>query len=421
MSNFTVKKKRVLFISNGNGEDLNGCEVLKALRRQYPDVDTIALPLVGDGKTYRRAGVEIATPTKALPSGGFAYMSLRKQIEDFQAGLISLTWQQIKAARECGKTCDFVFATGDVLPAIFAYLTGLPYAMFLVSSSAFYENRYIPRWEQALMMRSPRCRQILTRDAYSAELIRQRGYQHTSFVGYPIMDVLEPTGKDLCLIADVPAIALLAGSRLPEAAENLILQLRLCEAIAKEFGEKFGQAVNQEFAPNFVQFRAALVPSLMPQLPTIAAQAGWQYADGKLYQPDFGISVLCFSDAFSDILHQCDLAIGMAGTAVEQAVGLGKPVIQIIGNGPQFSYRFAEAQERLLGLSVQTIGKESATPEICAEAARCVKRVLSDLDYLERCKQNALERVGIKGGSERLANAIALQIFDDVPKLLENL
>ena len=395
-----AQKKRVLFISNGHGEDLNACEVLQALRRKYPDLDTIALPLVGDGNAYRRAGVAIATPTKVLPSGGFAYMSLWKQIEDFQSGLIRLTWQQIKAARSCGKTCDFVFATGDVLPAIFAYLTGLPYAIFLVSSSGFYENRYIPPLLQALMMRSPRCRQIFTRDAYSAELIRQRGYQNTSFVGYPIMDVLEPTNRDLCLIPDVPAIALLTGSRLPEAAENLILQLCLCVAIAKEF------------APDPVQFRAALVPSLMPQLAELADQAGWQYADGKLYLDDLNISVICFSEAFPDILQQCNLAIGMAGTAVEQAVGLGKPVVQIIGNGPQFSYRFANAQERLLGLSVQTIGTEPVTSEILQQAAKYVKRTLSDRDYLERCKQNGLERVGERGGSERLADAIAKQIFD---------
>ncbi|NUN63531.1 hypothetical protein HCU40_01940 [Pseudanabaena biceps] len=388
-------KKWVLFISNGHGEDLNACEVLKVLRHKYHNIEAIALPLVGDGNAYRRAEVEIVTPTKALPSGGFAYMNLWKQIEDFQSGLIGLTWQQIKAARACRKNCDFVFATGDVLPAIFAYLTGLPYAMFLVSSSGFYENRYIPRWEQAVMMRSSRCKQIFTRDAYSAELIKQRGYQNTNFVGYPIMDVLEPTGKDLCLSPDMPAIALLTGSRLPEAAENLILQMHLCEAITKEY------------APTNVQFRAALVPSIMPLLPEIAAKTQWQYTEGKLYQEQLGIAILCFSDAFADILHQCNLAIGMAGTAVEQAVGLGKPVIQILGNGPQFSYRFAEAQQRLLGLSVQTIGKEAATPEILQEAASCIKTTLGDRDYLQRCQANGLERVGAKGGSEGLADAIA--------------
>jgi len=39
----------------------------------------------------------------------------------------------------------------------------------------------------------------------------------------------------------------------------------------------------------------------------------------------------------------------MAGTAAEQAIGLGKPVIPIEGKGPQFTKSFAEAQRRLLG------------------------------------------------------------------------
>ena len=391
-------KKRVLFVSNGHGEDLNACEVLKAMRRNYPHIEAIALPIVGEGNAYRRLGVEIATPTKALPSGGFGYMSLWKQIEDFRSGLIDLTWQQIQAARNCGKTCDFVFATGDVVPALFAYLTGLPYTMFLVSSSGFYENRYVPRWEQSLLMRSPRCRQILTRDGYSAQLLQRRGYRNVDCFGYPIMDVLEPTGKDLHLDRQRPMIALLSGSRLPEAAENLALQLRLCVAIA------------QEFAPEQVQFYAAIVPSLTPHLPDVASWANWQYGDGKLYHQELGLSVFCVSDAFPDILQNCDLAIGMAGTAVEQAVGLGKPVIQIVGKGPQFSYRFAEAQQRLLGLSVQTIGDKFANAQILQEAAQAVKRTLEDSQYLAQCQQNGIERLGVKGGSDKLAAAIAQQL-----------
>jgi hypothetical protein len=42
----------------------------------------------------------------------------------------------------------------------------------------------------------------------------------------------------------------------------------------------------------------------------------------------------------------------MAGTAAEQAVGLAKPVLQLPGQGPQFTASFAEAQRRLLGPTV---------------------------------------------------------------------
>ena len=37
------------------------------------------------------------------------------------------------------------------------------------------------------------------------------------------------------------------------------------------------------------------------------------------------------------------------GTVADKFIGLGKPVIQIEGKGPQFTRSFAEAQRRLLG------------------------------------------------------------------------
>ena len=42
----------------------------------------------------------------------------------------------------------------------------------------------------------------------------------------------------------------------------------------------------------------------------------------------------------------------MAGTAAEQAIGMSKPVVQLVGNGPQFTASFAEAQRRLLGSNI---------------------------------------------------------------------
>ena len=72
----------------------------------------------------------------------------------------------------------------------------------------------------------------------------------------------------------------------------------------------------------------------------------------------------------------------MTGTAVEQAVGLGKPIIAVPGNGPAFTYRFAEAQNRLLGDSVQVIGTQPANSHMIEEAALAVDRTLQDNKYL---------------------------------------
>jgi uncharacterized protein (TIGR03492 family) len=207
------------------------------------------------------------------------------------------------------------------------------------------------------------------------------------------MDVLQSGNNHLGLEPNFPMIALLPGSRLPEAIDNLQLQLNACEAIALK---------------RPMQFRAALVPSITEKdLQALAQKIGWHYrGSGKLVNPVQKLRVICYWDAFADILQQCDLAIGMAGTAVEQAVGLGKPVVQIPGAGPQFTYAFAEAQMRLLGSSVKTIGKSPKDLNLFQNIAQTVEEILDNPDYLETCLHNGIERVGQAGGSVGIAQGI---------------
>ena len=69
---------------------------------------------------------------------------------------------------------------------------------------------------------------------------------------------------------------------------------------------------------------------------------------------------------------------------------MGKPVIAVPGKGPAFTYRFAEAQNRLLGDSVQVIGTQPSNSHIIKEAALAVDRTLQDNKYLADCIKNRL-------------------------------
>ena len=106
-------------------------------------------------------------------------------------------------------------------------------------------------------------------------------------------------------------------------------------------------------------------------------------------------------------MQQSSLVIGITGTAVEQAVGLGKPVIAVPGNGPAFTYWFGEAQNRLLGDSVQVIGTQPANSDTIKEAALAVDSTLQDNKYLASCIKNGLERMGRSGCSIKIANYVA--------------
>ncbi|WP_121971280.1 lipid-A-disaccharide synthase-related protein [Leptolyngbya sp. BC1307] len=406
--------QRLLYISNGHGEDNHSAHVIRTLRAIRPDLEIGALPIVGEGNDYHKLNVPIIGPTYTLPSGGFTFMNRLRLINDIRAGLLTMTWKQFQAMKQYASQVDFVAATGDAVGQAFAYLSGKPFVSFISPLSSTYEGTLNVDFILWNILKSERCRAVFTRDAYTAEDLRQQGLEKIHFGGIPALDRLKPTGKDLQLADDEQMVALLPGSRTAEAVENLKLEMQLVLKVA-------------QLNPG-LQFRAALVPSVLAEVEAltqslqgrIARTQGWQYeqcsgdrqADWvRLSHPgtdDYPhpVEILCYSDAFSDIAYRCNLVIGMAGLAVNHAMAIGKPIVQIAGQGPQFTYAFAEAQQRLLGLSVQTIGKRAATPEILQEAAHCVVKTLDDASYLQACEENGRQRFGPFGASARIANSI---------------
>ncbi|MEH2402990.1 lipid-A-disaccharide synthase-related protein [Nostoc sp.] len=408
-----MPSKRILFISNGHGEDNHTSHVIQTLRQLCPSLDMAAMPIVGEGKAYRNLKIPIIGPTQTMPSGGFFYMKRLYLLKDFQSGLIGLTWRQLQALLHYAPNCDLIMATGDFVSQTFAYLTKRPFVSFISCLSALYEGqlRLNPLlWHD---LNSSRCLAVFTKDPYTAYDLQRQGLTKAQFAGIPALDWLVPAGKDLHLKPDGRAIALLPGSRMPEAARNFCLQLQLVVEIAKVMPE------------SGLQFRAALIPDLVEQLDDIAKSQGWQLTQGILTYSLPGnsadksaiVEVRCYSDAFSDILCYSTLVIGMAGLAVEQAVAIGKPIIQIPGEGPQFTYQFAEAQTRLLGISAQTIGNKPATPEILKQAAQRVVETLQDSEYLIKCKENGPERFGPRGASERIARLLLTYLGETEEKL----
>jgi hypothetical protein len=177
-----------------------------------------------------------------------------------------------------------------------------------------------------------------------------------------MMDGLAPRGVALPGEGS-PTIALVPGSRPDEALRNFQLLTPLVEGLG-----------------------ARVLAAIAPDLPADAFQAP-------------GVHVV--PGAFADVAHACDLAIAMAGTATEQLVGLGKPVITVPGAGPQFTPAFAEAQTRLLGPSVVCLPADRAL--VAAE----VRSLLGDPARRAAIAANGRERMGPQGASQRISDAIA--------------
>jgi uncharacterized protein (TIGR03492 family) len=399
MTQHTIAQ-RLLFLSNGSGEDAINGKLIRAWRRRYPQVELAAMPIVGEGATYRHLDVPIICPTQTMPSGGVFYMQPIFFVKDLAGGLLKLTWQQYRAIRRYAAAGGAIMATGDNVVAAFAHLSHLPYTLYLAGYSSYYTGQLQLGWISPWLLQSnaSRCLHVFTRDRFTAQDLQRQGWQKTSFVGNPIMDDLQPQGNDLNLARDGLMIALLPGSRLPEAMHNLALQLRLVAEIATSLPS--------------LQFRAAMVPDLLAALPQMDLPQGWHYESGALVYRQSGVEakVQGYSDAFADILYRASLVIGMTGTATEQAVGLGKPVVTVPGVGPAFTYRFANAQQRLLGPSFRVIGEDPADPENLPRAAQCIVDTLADAAYLQRCRRQGAARLGQAGGSDRIVDYLATML-----------
>jgi uncharacterized protein (TIGR03492 family) len=408
---------RVLCLSNGHGEDAIAVQILKALQT-HPQIATLAaLPLVGEGQTYQKAEIEIIGPVKALPSGGFIYMDGRELAKDVQGGLLQLTLKQLRSIRSWSKQGGVILAVGDIVPLLFAWLSGLPYVFVGTAKSEYYlrdEVGLLPRktrwerWEnwsgsvylpwERWLMRRPNCRAVFPRDTLTTEILQQKKIRAWS-LGNPMMDGLELTHLNPAILetwSNFLKIVILPGSRPPEANRNWQRLLQAVDAVLeRSMGRK-------------ALFLGAIAPSLdLEELVQEISKHGWRKPAESLkpLTPDsliFSRSTSFFQvsqQSFATYLQAADLAIAMAGTASEQFAGLGKPIIALAGSGPQFTLVFAEAQTRLLGASVNLA-------RYPAEVADLLDKLLSDPDRLQLIAQNGYRRMGKPGAGKRIAEKL---------------
>lgn len=405
---------KLLCISNGHGEDGIAVRILKQLR-QLPGSPTLAaLPIVGEGRAYEKAGIPIQGPTQAMPSGGFIYMDRHELVRDLRGGLVGLTLAQLKTARQWAQGGGKILAVGDIVPLAIAWQSGAEYSFIGTAKSEYYirdethrlpgrpflegwsGSVYVP-WERWLMAR-PRCQSVFVRDRLTADTLQTLGVP-ALYPGNPMMDGLETRADKLAKLTAVfssaPAritLALLPGSRAPEAFENW---QRIVSAIA---------SVMETFGDRQIRLLAALAPALnLAAFKDVLLDAGWQPVAGEYptFQRGNGVLVLT-TDAFVESLHLADAALATAGTATEQAVGLGKPVITLPGSGPQFTYAFAEAQSRLLGPSVILLSDPRTVGGV-------LQACLADGPRLQQIAENGRRRMGRPGAAATIAKALHQQ------------
>ncbi|MGB5135982.1 MAG: lipid-A-disaccharide synthase-related protein [Prochlorococcaceae cyanobacterium] len=395
----------MLLLSNGHGEDLSGALIGSCLQRQ--GVLVTALPLVGHGEPYRRRAIPVLGRTRSFSTGGLGFTSLAGQTRELLEGQTLHVILELARLRRRSRPYDLVVAVGDLVAVLGAWLSGRPAAVYLVAYSSHYEGRLRLPWPCGWLLRRRQIRAIWSRDRLTAADLGGQLGRPVSFLGNPFLDAALDGSHSRQANTDGASqrLLLLPGSRLPEAEHNLALMLQLLPRLS---GLLQG--------PPQLRISAALVGDLRPAaIQRLAQPLGWQAGpEGPIgLQHPCGLTVELVWSGFPRLLAAADLVLAMAGTASEQAVGLGKPVLQLAGRGPQFTAGFAEAQRRLLGPGVMCAAGEPGSPaylEATAALAAQVLRRLADPGESTRLRREltaaATERIGAVGGSERLAAAI---------------
>lgn len=390
---------RVLLLSNGHGEDLSGS--LLGQRLQAHGVEVAALPLVGHGAAYRQAGLSVLGRTREFSTGGLGYTSLGGRLTEVFQGQATYLLQKLGLFLRRSRSVDLVVVIGDVLPVLFAWCSRRSVVTYLVAYSSHYEGRLQLPWPCGVCLRSRRFRRVFSRDALSAADLSAQLGRSVQFLGNPFLDPALAGSS-----APTPSrqhLGLLPGSRLPEAQRNLALMLAVLIRLPPLLQQ-----------PERLGLTAALVKDFQAgQVAELAARQGWRL-DGQILRRG-SLELQLRWGQFPTVLQRSDLLLSMTGTAAEQAVGLGKPVVQLAGCGPQFTPAFAEAQRRLLGSSLACTDGEPGSEQSlmgCAELLSSQLQALAEGPELaERCRINGLERIGGPGGSARMVEEI-LAVLD---------
>jgi uncharacterized protein (TIGR03492 family) len=383
----------VLVISGGHAEDLIGVTLIRHL--QLP---AQALPLVGTGKAYQGSGAEILGPHLEFPSGGFPFNSLENLVADLRAGLIQKSLGQWKTSYRKGKEVGAVAVVGDAyslfVGVIAARSGGVPLFHLQPQISHYYvggrsvwerlrqlnqfgaeDYMFYERWMHRFV------RAVYVRDKLSEERAHRLGMHKARFVGSMAMDTLGPPERDLSKLLDGRRVLVLLPGTRADVRFSLPLMLQ----------------------------SAALIPELQPlvawaaDFSSVPLPEGWTLTlqdEQTAIAHQGGQRVWLLRGAFSAILHVGHVTIGTAGTANEQAAGMGIPVVAFPTQGPQYLPANALRQQRLLGAALRLV---EARPEAIADE---VRRLSVDGPLREAAQRDGKERNGPRGAIPRIAAEI---------------
>ncbi len=359
--------KRILFITNGHGEDAVAAQVIRHLDKKGLKIDV--LPVVGSGNVFSGSKARVIGPRNILPSGGFGLRNYYYLIRDIFAGFLGKIASQMSTLRKIKGKYDLVVGIGDIVPIVYAMISGARFIFVGVNKSEYYKKLAFNYTGLEKWLLKNYCKLVLTRDKKTSDSLKLLGIK-TRYVGNPMMDLVKSGARGQGLgVRKSKTIGFLPGTR-DDAYKNI-----------EDFHKVAWQIDQQDRTIKFVM--------------SFPLSLDRKKLAGIDRRPEIRIT-----DDFNEVLACSDVIIGLSGTGNEQAAGSGLPVIAFPGRGAQFNFKFASGQKELLGDALLLLPRDSM--RIANEAIS----LLHDRKRRASMGKAGRTRMGNAGASRKIARLI---------------
>ena len=381
---------RILFISNGYGEDNVAAHIAAAYKERFPEHTVEGFPTVGSGRFYEQLGIALAGRGIDLPSEGFV-RSPGDFFKDVLHGFFAKTIRLGFTIRKTSVGFELLVVVGDpyllLFSSVFSPLPRGKKVFVGLQQSEWYGSRkpfklHYSALERLWLKRFSGL--VIVRDTKTRDYLIGKGVRSAFSAGNPMMDCF-PIGEEPVFPVGRTVIGILPGSK-REAYDNFGNILETVEGLNRRAGAEMKLLFAVAFPPNLdigvIQKRYGLKK---------AQAARWARGFEVYRLEKSGIELYFSKTLFGNILSESTALIGLSGTANEQAAGLGKPVFAFWGDGPQITKKFLIAQKKLLGEALFVFPPD---PE---EIVRCMYEVLQDEALMKKAREDGIRRMSGRG------------------------
>lgn len=355
-----------MILSNSYGEDRSGALIAKELQMLDKKIKIRAFPLISLGEEYKKRNIKVTGGHPPPPSGGFLLKSPRKFLDDITK-VFFVPFSYMDRLRVFKDKTDILIVVGDCALLLLGRISLRRKAYFLEQCKSNYIHPHLS-FERFFMREI--AEKVFTHDQITSDDLKDKGID-AKFLGNPMMDGLAEERK-YSPPEDKMLIGLLPGSR-KEAYNNMS---KIAEII-KELN-RMSEKVHFAVALSGTVDKRKIVETISDLQDNID---------------------VCY-DSFVDIVKNSRIVISLGGTASEQSLYLGAPVVSFRGSGAQNSRRRLSGQKKLLGESFILLDYQPK------RIAGKILELISNPERLNQLKKQAKKRAGLSGGAKKIADYI---------------